>query len=237
MHLLLSDSSRPRQPPRYTANFRSGVHFAPPAHWGLSLSLSYARTLTCFISPLYRLRTDCDERCGDCHIMNANAKRSGAESEVAPSTSRFWTLKVTLGEAPSTYPYIGRYSRGEGRIFALAWLEPYVHPLPAAPTPTSPRYPLLRSTQQLMEGAENSGDGERESPPLKINPKWYAQSCFLAHIAVHRQDAASKMLSEISCRPSRQENPVPTFTKCTRRSRTSTTRTLSRDTMMILIQP
>ena len=34
-----------------------------------------------------------------------------------------------------------------------------------------------------MEDAEKSEDGERESPPLKIDPKWYTQSRFLAQIA------------------------------------------------------
>ena len=35
-----------------------------------------------------------------------------------------------------------------------------------------------------MEDAEKGEDGERESPPLQIDPKWYARSCFPAQIAV-----------------------------------------------------
>ena len=37
------------------------------------------------------------------------------------------------------------------------------------------RHLLPRTTRQLMEDAEKSEGGERESPPLRIDPKWYAQ--------------------------------------------------------------
>jgi hypothetical protein len=51
------------------------------------------------------------------------------------------------------------------------------------PPPSS----TLKHTQRLMTDAEKSEDGEKdsESPPLQIDPKWYAQPAFLARIPVH----------------------------------------------------
>ena len=47
------------------------------------------------------------------------------------------------------------------------------------PSPSS----NLNPTQKPMADAEKSQDGEKESPPLQIDPKWYAQSFFLTWVA------------------------------------------------------
>ena len=57
------------------------------------------------------------------------------------------------------------------------------------PSPSSTlkhRQELMTDTEMsedVMADAEKSEGGEKESPPLQIDPKWYAQSLFLTWMA------------------------------------------------------
>ena len=85
----------------------------------------------------------------------------------------------------------------------------YASPLLAAPTSNpSSVPPTSKHTRQLMKAAENS---DNESPPLQIDPKWYAPSHFLARIVVPLTRRSLQDILRTFFQPIKTEDPRVDF--------------------------
>jgi len=74
--------------------------------------------------------------------------------------------------------------REGGRVWNPIWNRDQGLTLESASTqPARPTYPPTAPphTRQPMEDAERDKKGEKESPPLQIDPKWHARQIMLSH--------------------------------------------------------